>query len=88
MHHVRWSPKGRLIEGQGTRPHFPVEWTRSDVVQGRDPDLEAALERLAEQPGESPAASGGWVIAGGVAVAILLTVVVRMSRMRPRADPS
>jgi C-terminal processing protease CtpA/Prc len=41
-----WTPKGRLIEGQGTRPDVPVQWTREDVRKGRDPDLEAALKDL------------------------------------------
>jgi C-terminal processing protease CtpA/Prc len=41
-----WSPKGRLIEGHGTRPDVPVEWTRDDVLKGRDADLEAALNDL------------------------------------------
>lgn len=41
-----WSPKGRLIEGHGTRPDVPVEWTREDVLEGRDPDLEAARKEL------------------------------------------
>lgn len=42
-----WSPKGRLIEGHGTRPDVPVEWTRDDVLRGRDPDVAAALANLA-----------------------------------------
>jgi C-terminal processing protease CtpA/Prc len=41
-----WSPKGRLIEGHGTRPDVPVQWTREDVLKGRDADLEAALKDL------------------------------------------
>jgi C-terminal processing protease CtpA/Prc len=38
-----WSPKERLIEGRGTKPHVNVAWSRSDIVEGRDPDLAAAL---------------------------------------------
>jgi C-terminal processing protease CtpA/Prc len=38
-----FSPKGGLIEGRGTRPHVQVKWTREDVLKGRDPDLEEAL---------------------------------------------
>jgi len=41
-----YGPKGELIEGRGTAPTVPVQWTRADWLQGRDPDLEAAL-RLA-----------------------------------------
>jgi C-terminal processing protease CtpA/Prc len=38
-----WSPAGRLIEGRGTKPDVPVQWTRADVIEKRDPDLAAAL---------------------------------------------
>ena len=38
-----WSPKGRLIEGNGARPDVPIQWTRDDVLSGRDPDFDAAL---------------------------------------------
>lgn len=41
-----WSPNGRLIEGHGTRPNVAVEWTREDVISGRDADLDAALSEL------------------------------------------
>jgi C-terminal processing protease CtpA/Prc len=41
-----WSPKGRLIEGQGTAPNFPVEWTSADILHGRDPDLDTALKEI------------------------------------------
>jgi C-terminal processing protease CtpA/Prc len=39
-----FSPKGRLIEGRGTIPDRVIEWTWKDVIEGRDVDLEAALE--------------------------------------------
>jgi len=41
-----WSPKGRLIEGHGISPDVAVQWTREDVLTGRDADLEAALKDL------------------------------------------
>lgn len=41
-----WSPKGRLIEGHGTQPDVPVQWTRDDILHGRDPDLAAALAQV------------------------------------------
>jgi hypothetical protein len=41
-HRVR-GPKGELTEGRGTRPDVAVDWTRQDLLDGRDPDLEAAL---------------------------------------------
>jgi C-terminal processing protease CtpA/Prc len=40
------SPAGRLIEGVGTIPDLLVEPTREDLVQRRDPALEAAIELL------------------------------------------
>jgi C-terminal processing protease CtpA/Prc len=42
-----WNPKGRLIESRPLTPTVPVPWTRDDLLQGRDPDLQAALRRLA-----------------------------------------
>ena len=39
-----WSPKGRPIESHGTQPNVQVRWTRAHVLEGRDPDLEKALE--------------------------------------------
>ncbi len=45
-----YGPKGTLIEGVGTAPDVPVRWTRRDVIGGRDPDLEAALERVPAAP--------------------------------------
>ncbi len=41
------SPNGRVIEGVGTRPDIPVQWTQQNIVDGTDPDLEAALKRIA-----------------------------------------
>ena len=40
------SPIGRLIEGVGTQPDVPVEWTQQAVVDHADPDLQAALELI------------------------------------------
>ncbi|MHC4812977.1 MAG: S41 family peptidase [Planctomycetota bacterium] len=40
-----YSPKGGLIEGHGTSPDVPVQWTRKDHLSTTgDPDLEAALK--------------------------------------------
>jgi C-terminal processing protease CtpA/Prc len=39
-----FSPKGRLIEGRGTIPDRQINYAWSDIVKGRDADLEAALE--------------------------------------------
>lgn len=38
-----YSPNDRLIEGRGTVPDREVAWTWRDLVDDRDPDLEAAL---------------------------------------------
>jgi C-terminal processing protease CtpA/Prc len=40
-------PKSGHIEGVGTEPDLLVTWTRADVLAGKDPDLLAALRRLA-----------------------------------------
>ncbi len=41
-----WNPNGQLIESRPLKPTVPVEWTREDLIQGRDPDLEGALKAL------------------------------------------
>ncbi len=46
------SPKGTLIEGVGVVPDVTVVETRADFAAGRDPVLQAAIERLA--PSEPP----------------------------------
>ena len=32
----------------GVTPDMPVQWTIADHLEGKDPDLSAALERLAD----------------------------------------
>jgi C-terminal processing protease CtpA/Prc len=39
-------PKGTITEGRGTSPTHPVRWSARDYVEGRDPDLAAALGAL------------------------------------------
>jgi hypothetical protein len=41
-----YGPDDRLIEGRGTVPDVPVAWSCADLREGRDPDLEAALDLL------------------------------------------
>ena len=41
-----WNPNGQLIESRPLKPTVPVKWTVDDLVQGRDPDLEAALRYM------------------------------------------
>ena len=41
-----WSPSGQLIESRPLKPTVPVKWTVDDLLQGRDPDIEAALRHL------------------------------------------
>lgn len=41
-----YGPKGGLIEGRGTQPTIPVRWHATDYLDGRDPDLAAAIEAL------------------------------------------
>ena len=40
------SPRGRIIEGVGTLPDVLVEPTREDLLQRRDPALEAAIKQF------------------------------------------
>ena len=40
------TPKGVLIEGRGVFPDLEVKMTRSALLAGRDPQLEAAIERI------------------------------------------
>ena len=44
-----WSPQRHWIEGAGIKPDVSVQWTRADVVLGRDPDLRAAVELLEDR---------------------------------------
>jgi C-terminal processing protease CtpA/Prc len=41
-----WNLNDRLIESRPLIPTVPVKWTREDLMQGRDPDLEAALRHF------------------------------------------
>ncbi len=49
-----YGPAGGFIEGHSIRPDHPVLWTREDFLQGRDPDLDLALQlargRLMSEP--------------------------------------
>jgi C-terminal processing protease CtpA/Prc len=42
---------GGEIHGKGVRPHVLVDWTIADLVEGRDPDLEAARQWLRQVTG-------------------------------------
>jgi len=44
-----YGPLGKLTEGRGTRPDMPVVWTRKDVLEGRDADLDQALRLLRDR---------------------------------------
>ena len=41
---------GERIEGHGVVPDTPVTPTRADLLAGRDPVLDAALDWIANQP--------------------------------------
>ena len=41
-----WNLNDQLIESRPIEPTLPVKWTRDDLIQGRDPDLETALRHL------------------------------------------
>lgn len=41
-----WNLNGQLIESRPLKPTVPVKWSCDDLMQGRDPDIEAALHHL------------------------------------------
>lgn len=41
-----FGPRGAYTEGRGTIPDVVVSWTRQDVIDGRDPDLEAGRNAI------------------------------------------
>ncbi|HKA20062.1 MAG TPA: S41 family peptidase [Blastocatellia bacterium] len=49
------TPKGTLIEGQGVTPDKEVKLTRRALLEGRDPQLEAAIEQVRKQSKERKA---------------------------------
>jgi len=49
------TPKGTLIEGQGVKPDIEVKLTRRALLEGRDPQLEAAIEQVRKQSRERKA---------------------------------
>jgi carboxyl-terminal processing protease len=43
----RWlTPNGRPIEGKGLEPDIPIELTPNDIAQGKDPQLQQAIDYL------------------------------------------
>ena len=42
-------PDGTYMEGNGSKPDVKVDLTPADVAAGRDPQLDAALDVLAEE---------------------------------------
>ena len=45
-------PDGKRIEGVGVLPDSVVTFTREDLIKGRDPAIERALELLRQSRGE------------------------------------
>jgi len=45
-----WGLNEQLIESRPLKPSVPVQWTVEDLSRRRDPDLEAALKSLREEP--------------------------------------
>jgi tricorn protease len=53
-----WTPEdGFTVENEGVPPDVEVEQTPKDVIAGRDPQLEKAIEIVMEQLGPEPAAA-------------------------------
>jgi tricorn protease len=42
------------VENEGVAPDIEVEWTPAEVIAGRDPQLEKAVEYLLEELRKSP----------------------------------
>ena len=43
---LMYSPHQRLIEGVGTQPDIPVQWTEKAIKTGQDPFVEAVLNKV------------------------------------------
>jgi tricorn protease len=50
-----WTEDGFIVENVGVPPDVEVEQTPADVIAGRDPQLEKAIEIVMKQLGEKPA---------------------------------
>jgi len=49
-----WTEEGFVVENEGVAPDVEVEQTPADVIEGKDPQLEKAIEIALEQLGENP----------------------------------
>jgi len=49
-----WTEDGFIVENVGVAPDIDVEQTPADVIEGRDPQLEKAIEVVLEQLKQSP----------------------------------
>ena len=49
-----WTPEGWVVENEGVPPDVEVEQTPADVIAGRDPQLEKALEVVMKQLAANP----------------------------------
>jgi carboxyl-terminal processing protease len=49
------TPKGAVIEGRGVTPDVEVKFTRRSLLEGRDAQLEAAIDQIKKQSKERKA---------------------------------
>lgn len=49
-----WTEDGFIVENVGVPPDIEVEQTPADVIAGRDPQLEKAIEVVMEQLRQNP----------------------------------
>ena len=49
-----WTEDGFIVENEGVPPDIEVEQTPKDVIAGRDPQLEKAIEVILEQLQQDP----------------------------------
>jgi carboxyl-terminal processing protease len=52
------TPKGTLLEGRGVAPDVEVKLTRRALLDGRDPQLDAAVEQINKLSKQRKAAAG------------------------------
>lgn len=52
-----WTEEGFLIENEGVAPDYEVEQTPKDVIAGRDPQLEKAIQLILDELGKAAPAA-------------------------------
>ena len=53
-----WGPDGKEYSDRAVPPHIETAWTRADHCSGRDPDVRAVLDRVAQRRSAAADSSG------------------------------